>query len=66
MRRVREMAEFAEQYEARKAELDRAQAELRAERDEAIRAAHARGISTRRIGAVLRISHQRGHQVLES
>jgi hypothetical protein len=53
------LEEFERSYRVKLVELERGMVELRAERDEAIRAAHRAGVSVTRIASVFKISHQR-------
>jgi len=57
---------FAKRHAEREAELERAAGVLRAERDEAIKAAHQGGLPMKSIARVLHMSHQRVSQIVRS
>jgi hypothetical protein len=60
------LAAFAEDFAKREAEREQAAEELRQERDEAIRAAHADGLPMKAIAQIMRMSHQRVSQIVRS
>jgi DNA-directed RNA polymerase specialized sigma subunit len=60
------LAAFAEDYARRESELEQAAEQLRAERDQAIRAAYRDGLPMAAIAQVLKMSHQRISQIVRS
>lgn len=60
------LAAIAKEHARRESELEEAGEELRAERDEAIRAAYKAGLPMVAIAEVLGMSHQRISQIVRS
>jgi DNA-directed RNA polymerase specialized sigma24 family protein len=64
---VRErLAAFAEEHAGRESELEQTAEDLRAERDQAIRAAYRDGLPMEAIAQVMGMSHQRVSQIVRS
>ena len=63
----RKLAEYARRYAERQEKLDREREQLQEERDSAILAAYAAGLSTREIATVFQhLSHQRIAQIVQA
>lgn len=60
------LAAFASEHARRERGLNQRAEKLRAERDEAVRAAYQNGLPMSDIAAVLSISHQRVSQIIRS
>lgn len=61
---TRRLEKFMRDYERRESDLDRQKAELREERDEAIRDAYQAGLLMADIGKVVGLTHQRVSNII--
>jgi DNA-directed RNA polymerase specialized sigma subunit len=61
---TRRLEKFMRDYAKREAELDRQKAELREERDQAIRDAYQAGLLMQDIGKVVGLTHQRVSDII--
>lgn len=61
---IRALTDFARTYREQRERLDREDEELQAQRDKAILAAFASGLTTRQIAGLIGLSHQRVAQIV--